>query len=550
MNLITRNDTSLAIGLIVGAAVAFQQPLHFLLAAARDVEERYRLDLVPALTIMTGVYIFHQYRKRVLSKAEAAAASAEAAQARARSEELERLMTFSQDLARVLDVAMLQQVLWKNLPSFTRARGFWVLARAGHEWKEVVQDATLMPQRSPELLQSVAEVALAQGAHPAAPLPMIADSDPVCFPMLAGEEVVGVLGIDQGVAMSNGDRNALAAAAALIAVALRNVRLFGESREYGVRDRLTGCFNQTHCLETLAIELQRAKRSGRPLSIVMFDIDHFKAVNDELGHLRGDEVLRAVGAQLHRILRTTDFRARYGGDEFLIILPDTDLRGAERVAETLRDEISTLVIATPLDRALTVTASIGVATAAPAELDVLALITRTDEALYRAKKAGRNRACVATAPDSSPGADAPATDPNDAPVSAPLGTETILVADDEPLMHAFIHRSLEPHGYTMLWARNATEAMVAADAHGGPIDLLLTDVVMPDLLGPDLAERVRHKRPEIRALYISAFIDHPAVRATIGQEGAFLQKPFTHNALAAKVREALDAPRPVPASRI
>jgi hypothetical protein len=100
VRLITPNDTSLAIGLIVGTSVAFQQPLHFLLDAARDVEVRYHLDLVPALTIMTGVFIFHQYRKLRLSRAEAIAASAEAARVRRRSEELERLMTSASRVTR------------------------------------------------------------------------------------------------------------------------------------------------------------------------------------------------------------------------------------------------------------------------------------------------------------------------------------------------------------------------------------------------------------------------------------------------------------------
>jgi CheY-like chemotaxis protein len=118
VRLVTRNDTSLAIGLIVGAIVVFQQPLHFALDFAREVETRYNLDLVPALTIISGVFIFHQYRKRQLSKAEASVASADAARSRARSEELERLMVFSQALANTLDLPTLQQVLSRNLPAF------------------------------------------------------------------------------------------------------------------------------------------------------------------------------------------------------------------------------------------------------------------------------------------------------------------------------------------------------------------------------------------------------------------------------------------------
>ena len=126
----------------------------------------------------------------------------------------------------------------------------------------------------------------------------------------------------------------------------------------------------------------------------MFDIDHFKMINDELGHLRGDDLLRAVGAQLTRVLRSTDVRCRYGGDEFLVILPDTPTLGAQQVAECLRREIATLAMVAG-DRRIAVTASLGVAAAAMDDLGVTALIERADEALYRAKRAGRNRFCVA-----------------------------------------------------------------------------------------------------------------------------------------------------------
>jgi diguanylate cyclase (GGDEF)-like protein len=541
VQLITRNDTSLAIGLIVGAIVVFQQPLHFALEAARNVESRYHLDLVPALTIVVGVYIFHQYRKRLLSKEEARAASAEAARARTRSEELERLMTLSQDLAQVLDVATLQQVLWKNLPSFTRASGFWVLARANGRWEEVLQDATRTHKRSTDVLESMADAVVSRAAQSPATNEGVSDPDGVGFPLRAGGETVGVLGID-GDITARDDRKTIGAAAALIAIALRNAQLFGETREQSMRDRLTGCFNHQQCLEALDSELRRAKRSGRPLSIVIFDIDHFKSINDGLGHLRGDEILRAVGAQLTRMLRTTDISCRYGGDEFLVILPDTSLAGAEHVAEGLRREIMTLVIATAAEQALTVTASIGVAAAAPGEMDVAALIKRTDEALYRAKKAGRNRVGVAIEPVSTSGPEAQDPDPTASPAPAVAGTETILVAEDEPLMQEFIRRTLEPRGYTILSAKNAADAIAALEAHRGPIDLLLTDVVMPDRLGPDLAERIRRLRPEIKVLYMSAFNNHPAVsRARLGRDVVFLQKPFTSEALSIKVREALDS---------
>jgi diguanylate cyclase (GGDEF)-like protein len=279
---------------------------------------------------------------------------------------------------------------------------------------------------------------------------------------------------------------------------------------------------------------------------MMFDIDGFKTINDELGHLRGDEVLRAVGAQLQRVLRSTDIPCRYGGDEFLIILPDTDILGAGHAAETLRREIATLAIAATEERVIAVTASVGLAAAAPAELDVAELIVRADEALYRAKRAGRNRVCASAGRGDAPQALEPC--PRDRSPSSLRSTatgsafETILVVDDEPFARDLTCRALEPLGYTILTASNAAGAIAIAEAHRGPIQLLVTDLVMPDLSGLDLAPRIRLLRPEINLLYMSGFLGDPAIGQTTGsRQAGFLQKPFTPHTLATKVREALDS---------
>jgi diguanylate cyclase (GGDEF)-like protein len=143
-------------------------------------------------------------------------------------------------------------------------------------------------------------------------------------------------------------------------------------------------------MEALGAELRRAKRTRRPLAVLMFDIDRFKEVNDELGHLAGDEVLTTVGARLLTMLRASDVKCRYGGDEFLVILPDTDLAGAEHVAASLIDALGSMRV--PFgDAVISTTVSLGVAVAKPAELDCTAVIAEADEALYRAKRAGRNR---------------------------------------------------------------------------------------------------------------------------------------------------------------
>jgi diguanylate cyclase (GGDEF)-like protein len=391
VRLISRSDASLVVGLIAGTVVIFQRPLRLVWESALDVQERYNVDLLPALTIFAGVFIFHEARKRQQAKADALAAAAEAAQARMRSAELERLMTFSQALANSLDPTTLQQALWRYLPSFAGEREFWVLTRRPDRWEPFLQDTTASRKRSLEELEKIADRALLPENLADARVSGIVEGDVLCFPMLAAGVAIGVLGIQEGGTITSDQRKALGAAAAQIAIAVRNVQLFLETREHSLRDSLTNCFNRGHGLETLDGELRRARRSRQPLSILMFDVDHFKTINDELGHLRGDDLLRAVGAQLTRVLRTTDVRCRYGGDEFLIILPDTPLIGAQQVAESLRREISTLAMNAG-GKTIPVTVSVGVAAAGPAELGVTALIERADDALYQAKRSGRNQA--------------------------------------------------------------------------------------------------------------------------------------------------------------
>jgi len=397
VRLISRNDASLVVGLIAGTVVIFQRPLRFVWEAALEVQDRYHVDLLPALTIFVGVYIFHEGRKRQQAKAAAVAATAESAQARMRSAELERLMTFSQALANALDPATLQQALRRFLPAFTSEREFWVLTRRPDRWEIFLQETTGIRTQPLEELEATADRALLQETVANAPVPGVIEAGVLCFPMIAAGVAVGAFGIHDGATIADDQRQALSAVTGLLAIAVRNVQLLVETREHSLRDGLTSCFSRTHGLETLDGELRRARRSRQPLSILMFDIDHFKTINDQLGHLRGDDLLRAVGAQLTRVLRSTDMRCRYGGDEFLIILPDTPLLGAQQVAESVRREIATLAMVAN-GQTIPITVSVGVATAGRDVPGIAALIERADEALYEAKRAGRNRCAIAGVP--------------------------------------------------------------------------------------------------------------------------------------------------------
>jgi diguanylate cyclase (GGDEF)-like protein len=399
VRLISRNDATLVVGLIAGTIVIFQRPLRFVWEAAIDVQDRYHVDLLPALTIFVGVFIFHEARKRQQAKAAALAAVAEAAQARLRSAELERLMTFSQALANALDPQTLQQALRRYLPEFTGEREFWILTRRPDRWEVFLQATTGIRVQSSETLEAIADRALAQEISPKGAGSGVMEGQLLCLPMVAAGAAVGIFGIDDGATITGDQHKALGAATGLLAIAVRNVQLLQETREHSLRDGLTSCFNRSHGLEALEGELRRARRSRQPLSILMFDIDHFKTINDELGHLRGDDLLRAVGAQLTRVLRSTDMRCRYGGDEFMVILPDTPLLGAQQVAESVRREMATLAMVSD-GKTIPVTISVGIASALREELATAALVGRADEALYQAKRAGRNQCAIAarTAP--------------------------------------------------------------------------------------------------------------------------------------------------------
>ena len=159
-------------------------------------------------------------------------------------------------------------------------------------------------------------------------------------------------------------------------------------------DVLTGLSNRRVVLAALEHELAQARRHGLAPALVILDLDHFKQINDTRGHGAGDQVLSQLGGLIARTLRQTDRAGRYGGEEFLLVLPCTDLAGAVELAEKLRRAIADEAVAIGAGASLNVTASFGVAVAEAAE-DADALLARADAALYAAKHSGRNRVVTA-----------------------------------------------------------------------------------------------------------------------------------------------------------
>jgi len=185
------------------------------------------------------------------------------------------------------------------------------------------------------------------------------------------------------------DLQLLEALAGHASVALGNAHRYEAVLERAQRDSLTGLSNHGHMHSTLAVEFERADRHGRPLGLVMIDIDHFKSFNDRQGHPAGDEALCAVAEVLEANSRSHDMVARYGGEEFAVILPETGIEGAIHYGEKIRRAIESRRFGPEGTERLTISAGLaasGAGIASPQDL-----VARADERLYRAKQAGRNR---------------------------------------------------------------------------------------------------------------------------------------------------------------
>jgi diguanylate cyclase (GGDEF)-like protein len=196
---------------------------------------------------------------------------------------------------------------------------------------------------------------------------------------------------------SDEDRITAVSLASHAVVALDNARLHRIVERQALIDGLTGLANRRQCEETLADELARVDRYGGSLAVVVADLDWFKDVNDRHGHPAGDSVLSEFAALLQETVRDVDLAGRWGGEEFVLILPGTDLAGGAQVAERIREALAGRVVLAAGGTPITVTASFGVAAIPPAKT-AAELFAAADAALYEAKRAGKNRVETAAVP--------------------------------------------------------------------------------------------------------------------------------------------------------
>ncbi len=224
-----------------------------------------------------------------------------------------------------------------------------------------------------------------------------------CIPIIAHGDTVGLLHVKlthEHMGSCGNDVSPLMEMRALaiqcaeqISLAVANVKLRDQLRDQSIRDALTGLYNRRYLLEGMRREIGRATKSSKPLSIISFDADHFKLFNDNHGHDAGDAVLRSLGDLMRKMFDGDEINCRFGGEEFVVLLPDTDKEGARFKAEELRAACEAMVIRYGDHNLPRVTISMGIAALPGDGSDPQTLLSAADAALYRAKAEGRNKVC-------------------------------------------------------------------------------------------------------------------------------------------------------------
>jgi diguanylate cyclase (GGDEF)-like protein/putative nucleotidyltransferase with HDIG domain len=362
-------------------------------------------------------------------------------------------------------------------------------------------------------------------------------------PVLAEDEILGILTLASlsKHAYTSADVSLLYHAANHISalfVALRRMH------HLATRDHLTSVFNRIRLEDELERTWLMSRRYGLSMAVIIVDIDNFKTMNDSYGHTVGDEILRDFALLMKHVGRASDVVARYGGDEFVVILPRAEeaeaLTYGERFVHSLRQHVfcnSTL--------RLNLTASVGIATSlnrtAPATSDEL--LRQADRALFMAKRSGRNRICIWPAKtyaaiEAQEQAKAGKPEAKDADAR---GRDHIVVVDDEPSIRELVRMMLVKDGHEVSAFGDAASAIEAIKSSPGRCDVLLTDLALPGKSGIDLLHDVTRLDDSIIKIVMTGYATVDAAVNCL-REGAydFIQKPVRHAQLSALVKRAME----------